>query len=75
MNAELTELVFILDRSGSINGLESDVMGGFNLEIWKCVLQLRVTDRSAIVRVLWLEVKLVEMKWMFQTGRRLPPPP
>lgn len=30
MNAELTELVFILDRSGSMNGLESDVIGGFN---------------------------------------------
>lgn len=24
MNAELTELVFILDRSGSMGGLESD---------------------------------------------------
>ena len=30
MNAELTELVFILDRSGSMNGLESDTIGGFN---------------------------------------------
>ena len=26
----LTELVFILDRSGSMNGLESDTIGGFN---------------------------------------------
>lgn len=30
MNAELTELVFILDRSGSMGGLERDTIGGFN---------------------------------------------
>ena len=30
MNAELTELVFILDRSGSMNGLEADTIGGYN---------------------------------------------
>ena len=30
MNSELTELVFILDRSGSMGGLESDTIGGFN---------------------------------------------
>ncbi len=30
MNAEITELIFILDRSGSMNGLESDTIGGFN---------------------------------------------
>jgi hypothetical protein len=30
MNAELTELVFILDRSGSMGGLESDTIGGYN---------------------------------------------
>lgn len=30
MNKNLTELVFILDRSGSMNGLESDTIGGFN---------------------------------------------
>lgn len=27
---ELTEVVFILDRSGSMNGLEMDTIGGFN---------------------------------------------
>ena len=26
----LTELVFILDRSGSMGGMESDTIGGFN---------------------------------------------
>ena len=27
---DLTELVFILDRSGSMAGLEKDTIGGFN---------------------------------------------
>ena len=30
MRKELTELVFILDKSGSMAGLESDTIGGFN---------------------------------------------
>ncbi len=30
MKKDLTELVFILDRSGSMSGLESDTVGGFN---------------------------------------------
>lgn len=30
MKNNLTELVFILDRSGSMGGLESDTIGGFN---------------------------------------------
>jgi uncharacterized protein YegL len=30
MKKDLTELVFILDRSGSMTGLESDTIGGFN---------------------------------------------
>jgi len=30
MQTNLTELVFILDRSGSMGGLESDTIGGFN---------------------------------------------
>ena len=29
-NNNITELVFILDRSGSMGGLESDTIGGFN---------------------------------------------
>ena len=35
MNNQLTELVFILDRSGSMSGLESDTIGGFNAMIEK----------------------------------------
>lgn len=34
-NNNLTELVFILDRSGSMAGLESDTIGGFNAMIRK----------------------------------------
>ena len=30
MNTNLTEIVFLLDRSGSLSGLESDTIGGFN---------------------------------------------
>lgn len=30
MNNNLTELVFILDKSGSMSGLEKDTIGGFN---------------------------------------------
>ncbi|MCL2550304.1 MAG: VWA domain-containing protein [Methanimicrococcus sp.] len=30
MKTNLTELIFILDRSGSMSGLESDTIGGFN---------------------------------------------
>ena len=35
MKKHLTELVFILDRSGSMSGLESDTIGGFNAMIEK----------------------------------------
>ena len=35
MKTNLTELVFILDRSGSMSGLESDTIGGFNSLIEK----------------------------------------
>ena len=30
MKKNLTELVFIVDRSGSMGGLENDTIGGFN---------------------------------------------
>ena len=35
MKDNLTELVFILDRSGSMSGLEGDTIGGFNAMIEK----------------------------------------
>lgn len=30
MNKQLTEIIFVLDRSGSMGGLEKDTIGGFN---------------------------------------------
>ena len=44
MNKNLTEIVFILDRSGSMRGLESDTIGGFNAMIEK---QKESSRRSA----------------------------
>lgn len=35
MKKDLTEIVFILDRSGSMGGLETDTIGGFNAMIEK----------------------------------------
>lgn len=35
MKKNLTEMVFILDKSGSMHGLESDTIGGFNAMILK----------------------------------------
>ena len=35
MKKNLTEIVFILDRSGSMSGLEADTIGGFNFMIEK----------------------------------------
>ncbi len=35
MNNHLTEIVFILDRSGSMAGLEADTVGGFNAMVEK----------------------------------------
>ena len=35
MKNSLTELVFLLDRSGSMRGLEKDTIGGFNSMVQK----------------------------------------
>ena len=43
---DYTELVFILDKSGSMRGLESDTIGGFNSMIQK---QQAETDGNALV--------------------------
>ena len=50
MNNQLTELVFILDRSGSMSGLESDTIGGFNAMIEK---QKREPGRAYVSTVLF----------------------
>lgn len=61
MKKELTEIVFILDRSGSMAGLESDAIGGFNGMIEKQSKQEGETLVTAVlfdheVDVLWSAV-------------------
>ena len=46
----MTELVFILDRSGSMSGLETDTIGGFNSMIDK---QKRETGEALVSTVLF----------------------
>ena len=45
MRDNLTELVFILDRSGSMGGLESDTIGGFNAML----KDQQIADGEAII--------------------------
>ena len=40
MKKDLTELVFIVDRSGSMSGLETDTIGGFKKQMVKQLSQL-----------------------------------
>ena len=65
----VTELVFILDRSGSMAGLESDTIGGFNAMIEKqkkqdgeCYVSTVLFDN--VSEVLHDRVKLSEIKPM-----------
>lgn len=50
MKKELTELVFILDKSGSMAGLEKDTIGGFNAMLKK---QREVDGECRITTVLF----------------------
>ena len=45
MKKNLTEIVFILDRSGSMGGLESDTIGGFN-----AMLEKQKTEKGDALR-------------------------
>ena len=65
----ITELVFILDRSGSMSGLESDTIGGFNAMIEKqkkqdgeCYVSTVLFDD--VSEVLHDRVKLADIKSM-----------
>ncbi|WP_191566336.1 vWA domain-containing protein [Metabacillus idriensis] len=58
MNKNLTEIIFLLDRSGSMAGLESDAVGGFNTFIKKqCELEGEVILTAVLFddhyEVLW----------------------
>ena len=50
MNNNITELVFILDRSGSMAGLESDTIGGFNAMLAK---QRKESGEACVTTVLF----------------------
>ena len=69
MQNNLTELVFILDRSGSMAGLEKDTIGGFNAMIEKqkkqdgeCLVSTVLFDD--VSRVLHDRVKLCDVPTM-----------
>lgn len=49
-NNDLTELVFVLDRSGSMHGLEEDTVGGFNAMLEK---QRRAPGRALVSTILF----------------------
>lgn len=53
MSKELTEIVYILDRSGSMGGLESDTIGGFNSMIEK---QKKTGEKAYVSTVLFDDV-------------------
>lgn len=53
MKKELTEIVFILDRSGSMSGLESDTIGGYNSMIEK----QKATPGEAIISTILFDDK------------------
>lgn len=68
-NNNLTELVFILDRSGSMSGLEADTIGGFNSMIEKqkkqggeCIVSTVLFDNES--EVLYDRVKLDDIPKM-----------
>lgn len=56
MNENLTELVFILDRSGSMVGREQDTIGGFNGMIEK---QKALAGEARVTTVLFDSVSKV----------------
>ena len=58
MNENLTELVFVVDRSGSMSGLESDTIGGLNATLKKnrevegeCLVSIVLFDNASEVLV------------------------
>lgn len=56
MQKDLTEIVFILDRSGSMSGLEADTIGEFNAMIEK---QKKAAGKALISTVLFDHVSTV----------------
>ena len=77
MRKNLTELVFIIDRSGSMHGLEADTIGGFNSMIEKqklvegnaFVSTVLFNDKSVVVHDRKLIDKVIPMtEKQYQVG-------
>jgi len=58
MSKEVTEMVFILDRSGSMRGMEDDTIGGYNSMIEKS----REGEGTAIVSTVLFDDKVEVLK-------------
>lgn len=64
MRKNLTEIVFILDRSGSMSGLERDTIGGFNSMIEK----QKKAEGEALISTVTLEMSInMQDRRMFQS--------
>ena len=66
MRKNLTEIVFILDRSGSMSGLEADTIGGFNSMIAK---QKKENGEALISTVLFDELLVRFRRWVGQSNK------
>ena len=55
----ITELVFIIDRSGSMSGLEEDTIGGFNSTLEKQKAESEAREKVAKIEIrrltMWLD--------------------
>lgn len=72
MRKNLTEIVFILDRSGSMSGLEADTIGGYNSLLDKQKKEkdgqlfqqfyLMICRRFFTIEWIWIESNLLQRK-------------
>ena len=73
MRKGLTEVIFILDRSGSMRGLEADTIGGFNSMIEK----QRKEDELAAKQTTTVSIDTTEKKeiefWKYVEADKRPP--
>jgi hypothetical protein len=66
MNKNLTEIIFLLDRSGSMSGLEKDTIGGFNSFIER---QCQLEGDTLLTTVLFDDQ--YEVLWTGKDARKL----
>jgi uncharacterized protein YegL len=66
MNKNLTEIIFLLDRSGSMSGLEKDTIGGFNSFIER---QCKLEGETLLTTVLFDDQ--YEVLWNGKDARKV----